>query len=177
MIEEIKIETRLENRPETVSASSPGGNSGKTKLVYRGRGGMFQKRPKPPTPAEAQRAIASKLTEPLDETGKSHAEEVLDAQLTIAKMTNVADIGTSSTKAAEFVFKAAGMLAPNPAPQQEKPLVVVIYDVDLRDKDGNPRPILREEDAYKKPTQPAWLLEEGKTPPTIKATFTEDKKS
>ena len=176
MIEEIKIETRLETRPETVSASSPGGNSGKTKLVYRGRGGMFQKKPKPPTPAEAQRAIASKLTEPLDETGKSHAEEVLDAQLTIAKMTNVADIGTSSTKAAEFVFKAAGMLAPNPAPQQEKPLQIVLSIPILYDKDGNERPIERDEDKYVKPSKPSWLLDgksDGKQPPTIEATFTE----
>ena len=173
MIEEIKIETRLENRPETVSASSPGGNSGKTKLVYRGRGGMFQKKPKPPTPAEAQRAIASKLTEPLDETGKSHAEEVLNAQLTIAKRTDVEECGTAPTKAAEFVFKAAGMLAPNPAPQQEKPLQIVLSIPILYDKDGNERPIERDEDKYVKPSQPNFG---DKEPKLLEATFSEDKK-
>jgi hypothetical protein len=171
-------ETSAEIKTEIVPANSPAGASGKTKIVRRNlRSGLFAKKPKPPTPQEAQKAIASRLCEALDETGTSHAEQILAAQMQIAKRTDVEEIGTASVKSAEFVFKAAGMLAPNPAPQQEKPLVVVIYDVDLRDKDGNPRPILREEDAYKKPTQPAWLLEEGKTPPTIKATFTEDKKS
>jgi hypothetical protein len=173
--------TNEEIKTEIVPASSPAGASGKTKIVRRNlRSGLFQRKAKPPTPAEAQRAIASKLTEPLDETGKSHAEEVLDAQLTIAKMTNVADIGTSSTKAAEFVFKAAGMLAPNPAPQQEKPLQIVLSIPILYDKDGNERPIERDEDKYVKPSKPSWLLDgksDGKQPPTIEATFTEDKKS
>lgn len=165
-----------EPKVEVVVASGHCATGTKTKIVHRMKSGLFAKKPKPPSPVEIQRAIASKLTEPLDDSGTSHAEQVLNAQLAIAKDTSI-DRGTGATKAAEFVFKAAGMLAPNPAPQQEKPLTVVIYDVDLRDKDGNPRPILREEDAYKKPTQPAWLLEEGKTPPTIEATFTEDKKS
>jgi hypothetical protein len=175
MIEEIKIETRLENRAETVSASSPGGNSGKTKLVYRGRGGMFQKRPKPPTPAETQRAIASKLTEPLDETGQSHAERILDAQIRIAQRTDIEECGTAPTKAAEFVFKAGGMLAPNPAPVNEKPLQVVVFYPELRDKDGNIRPTLTEADRYVKPDKPNFGDKELKLEPKLlEATFGTD---
>jgi hypothetical protein len=161
---------KIEPKLETVKASSPGGDTGKTKMVYRGRGGMFQKRPKPPTPAEAQRAIASKLTEPLDETGQSHAERILDAQIRIAQRTDIEECGTAPTKAAEFVFKAGGMLAPNPAPINEKPLQVVVFYPELRDKDGNIRPTLTEADRYVKPDKPSF----DKEPKLLEATFETD---
>jgi hypothetical protein len=165
---------------ETVSASSPGGDSGRTKIIHRGKGGLFVKKKAPPTPQEAQRAIATRLCEALDETGTSHAEQILAAQMQIAKRTDVEEIGTASVKSAEFVFKAGGMLAPNPAPQQEKPLQIVLTIPILYDKNGNERPIERDEDKYVKPSKPSWLLDgksDGKQPPTIEATFTEDKKS
>lgn len=160
-------EIREEIKAEVMPAASAAGQTGKTKIMHRGKLGLFQRKPKPPTPAEAQRAIASKLTEPLDETGATHAEQVLNAQLAIAKDTSI-DRGTGATKAAEFVFKAAGMLAPNPAPQQEKPLIVIIHEPQLFDKDGNERPILREEDRYVKPSQPSW----AKEPPLLEGEFT-----
>lgn len=93
--------------PKAEVVSNPNGSG--TRLAYRAKTGLFAKRPKPQSPEQVRRALAQRLTMPLDESGRTHLEEVFSAQLEIAKDTNI-DRGTASTKAAEFVLKSAGML-------------------------------------------------------------------
>jgi hypothetical protein len=81
-----------------------------TRLAHRAKTGLFVKRPKPQSPEQVRKALAQRLTLPLDETGRTHLEEVYAAQLEIAKRTDVENCGTSPTKAAEFCLKSAGML-------------------------------------------------------------------
>jgi hypothetical protein len=109
-----------EPKAEVVKASA----SDRTKIVHRTKGGLFARKPKPPSAAKVMQATAAKLTAPLDETGRTHYEEVLDAQLEIAKDTSI-ERGTAATKAAEFVSKAAGFFN---KPEDHKPSFTVILN-------------------------------------------------
>jgi hypothetical protein len=109
-----------EPKAEVVKASA----SDKNKLVHRAKSGMFARKPKSPSAEKVMQAVAAKITAPLDETGRTHYEELLDAQLEIAKDTSI-DRGTAATKAAEFVSKAAGFFS---KPEDHKPSFTVILN-------------------------------------------------
>jgi hypothetical protein len=93
--------------PKAEIVANPNGAG--TRLAHRAKTGLFAKRPKPQSPEQVRKALAQKLTAPLDESGRTHLEDIYDAQLEIAKDTNI-DRGTASVKAAEFCLKSAGMM-------------------------------------------------------------------
>jgi hypothetical protein len=84
----------------------PNSLSSGTRIVHRGRGGMFQKKPKPPSAERVRQAVAAKLTEP-DETGVSPYEKSIDAMIVLSQSTNEKE-SSSAVKAIEFLSKAAG---------------------------------------------------------------------
>jgi hypothetical protein len=119
-------------------------NGNTTRIVYR-KGGLFARKPQPPSPKQVRQALASKLTTPLDQNGRTHLEEAFDAQLAIAKRTDVENIGTSATKAYEAVLKSAGLL--EKAENTPQPLTIIFQRMELLNPevvDGDaPRPVLK----------------------------------
>ena len=137
----LALKSADDSKQEVVKASG----SDKTKVVFRSRSGMFAKRPTPPSPKQVRQALASKLTMPLDENGRTHLEEAFDAQLAISKRTDVENCGTAPTKAYEAVLKSAGLL--EKAENTAQPITVIFAPMMLTHPevvDGDaPRPVLK----------------------------------
>jgi hypothetical protein len=99
----------------------PNSLSSGTRMVHRGRGGMFAKKPKPPSAERVRQAVASKLTTP-DESGVSPYEKTIDAMLDLAQ-NPTEKTASASVKAAEFLSKSAGF---SDRPEEKVPFVNII---------------------------------------------------
>ena len=84
------------------------------------------------------------------EKPKSDYEEIIEAQVALAKRTDAENIGTAGVKAAEFVTKAAGFSLAKPENTGQTINVIIPFPELMNNE------VIRLDDQAKKPTKPSF---------------------
>ena len=104
---ETQTETQPTEKEEKVKAELVSNGAGGQKMILRGKTGMFlsKRRGRELSVKHIMAVIRDKITQPLNDEGMTHLEEVVDAMLDLAKT------GGDNEKKASAAVKAAGWLA------------------------------------------------------------------